>query len=65
MKDEYIEWANLTLKITSVFDTKNLWRVPGIAANTLQPVEIVLVEDLGRAHNEKRKLSDFLCLHLS
>lgn len=35
MKDENFERAYLTLKIASILDTKDLRRVPGIAADTL------------------------------
>lgn len=31
-----------------MLDTENLWCVPGIAADTLQPVQVILVEDLRR-----------------
>lgn len=40
--------AYLTQQITSMLDTENLWCVPGIAADTLQPVQVILVEDLRR-----------------
>lgn len=40
--------TNLTLKCTSMLDAENLWSVPGIAADTFQPVQIILVEDLRR-----------------
>lgn len=55
MKNEYFERANLTLKFTSMLDTKDLWCVPGIAANTLQPVEIIFVENLGE-HTTKHTI---------
>lgn len=48
MENECDAWANLTLKITSVLDAEDLWCVPGIATNTFEPVQIILVEDLGR-----------------
>lgn len=36
-----------------MLDAQNLWSVPGIAANTLQPVQVVLVEDLERVTAKK------------
>lgn len=48
MENECVAWANLTLKIISVLDAEDLWCVPGIATNTFEPVQIILVEDLGR-----------------
>lgn len=65
MKTGYTGWTNLTLKFTSLLDTEDLWRVPGVAADTLQIVQIILVEDLGKAHDNTTKLSDFLCLYCS
>lgn len=44
--------ANLTLKVTSLLDTQNLWSVPGVAADTLQPVQVILVEDLRRPEHK-------------
>lgn len=54
-------WKNgayLTLKLTSVLDTENLRRVPSVAADTFQPVQVILVEDLRREHKTK-KVSHF------
>lgn len=45
--------ADLTLKVTGILDTENLWSIPGIAADTLQPVQVILVEDLRRAKQKK------------
>lgn len=42
-----------------MLDTEDLRCVPGIATNTPQPVQVILVEDLGRAHSKTHKLSDF------
>lgn len=38
--------AYVTLQIASILDPKNLRSVPGIAADTLEPIQVVLVEDL-------------------
>ena len=57
MMNEYVEWTNLTLQITRILDAKDLWCIPGIAADTPQPVEIILVEDLEKANKETPDLS--------
>lgn len=40
----------LALQDTSMLHTEDLWCIPGITPHTLQPVQVVLVEDLGRDH---------------
>lgn len=52
---EISEWAYLALKVTSIFDTEDLWSVPGVAADTLQPVQVILVENLRRSRNLVKK----------
>lgn len=59
-QDENSGQANLTLKVPSMLDTEDLWCVPGKAADTLQPVQVILVEDLQRAHNNTYELSGCL-----
>lgn len=43
-----IKWHStyLALQVHSLLTTKNLRSVPSVAANTLQPVEVIFVEDL-------------------
>lgn len=49
--------SDLTLKVTGILDTENLWSIPGIAADTLQPVQVIFVEDLRRAKQKKWNLA--------
>lgn len=56
MESGYVGWANLALKAISVLHTKDLRRVPSIAANTSEVVQVILVEDLGRGNMSRLKL---------
>lgn len=41
------EGVYLALQVVSSLDAQDLRGVPSIAANSLQPVQVILVEDLG------------------
>lgn len=51
MRRETSDVAYIALQIASILDAQNLRSVPGVAADTLQPVQVVLVEDLEITQN--------------
>lgn len=38
--------TNNALNVAGMLDTQDFWSVPGKAADALQPVQVILVEDL-------------------
>lgn len=45
--ERHAEGAYIALQFVSSLDSQDLRGVPGIAANSPQPVQVILVEDLG------------------
>lgn len=48
--------THLTLQLVGLLGTKDLWRVPDIATNTLHPVQVILVEHLLHDNSKKHKI---------
>lgn len=47
--------THLALQLVGLLGTKNLWSVPDKAANTLHPVQVILVEHLLNVKSKKHK----------